>query len=534
MPTVHRTPPVLLLLGAAVCAASAASPAAAQQYAVPAGEPIVLDGYDPVPPAPRPAAGATGGGAAGVGQPVYGEPVYGEPVYGEPVTGSVGGGSFGGEVYGGHAGSLSQTPYPSAAGGMEIVGGPHAATRSTRYPSAGFSQDAMIPGPYSGGSYGGEVYGGEVYGGGGYGAGGYGGGYVFDDPGCGGACGGPVCDSVCDRVCSDCGTNCAPGACDPTCEGDLACGGPVVCNKFGRCGKFYNTAVTRSRCGLSAGYAFLFLSPRQGDATAAVTRRPVAGGTFSRRQDFDYDLEAGSRIFVEMIRPDSMGVRLTYSGLEADSDRRTFASDGGVVTGAAVPAAFALDTNAPAGTLLATGGDVLTARGQVEFDTFDLEGTRRLRAGRWLLNTGGGVRFARLEQNYHARVLGAAPGAVFSETTFDGAGPTGFAEARRPIGNTGFALLSAARVSLLVGENSSKATLTQFGVTNRGDSDRTDFAPVGELQLGGEWSAWVNPNTLFFTQLAYEGQLWTGVGGPGSHEGNVGFTGFNLSFGLEW
>ena len=546
MPTVAFPRTAAPLLAAVLCAAPHA---VAQQYAVPAGQPILF-GDEP----------------AGAAQPVYGEPVTGAP--------GTSGAAVGGQAGGGHAGTVMHTAYRQPAVEGEIVADSFPQVRSTQYPQ---TQVAQIGGP------------GIVGGPGGYDAGGYGGGeYVFDEPVYSGpVVDGSVCDScdagfaggyggeiyggpayggeiyggelyggpgyggLSDHVCGVCGTTtCTPETCDPSCEGELACGGPVVCNKFGRCGKFYNTAVARQACGFSAGYAFLFLAPRQGDATAAVVRTPAAGArTVSRREEFDYDLEHGSRIFVELIRPDAIGVRLTWSGLDADSDARTFAGTPigvaaterppflvarGGTTSAALPASFGLAGNDPTGTLFADAGDTLRARGEVEFSTFDLDATRRLRAGGWLLNTGGGVRFARLEQNYSARVTGPNAGRAFSSTEFDGAGPTGYAEARRPLGNSGFALLSAARVSLLVGDNDRRATVTQNGAAFVGSSNHTDFVPVGELQVGGEWSAWVNPNTLFFTQLAYEGQLWGGVGSPGSHEGDVGFTGFNLSLGLEW
>ncbi|MEM9703606.1 MAG: hypothetical protein AAF907_14300, partial [Planctomycetota bacterium] len=111
---------------------------------------------------------------------------------------------------------------------------------------------------------------------------------------------------------------------------------------------------------------------------------------------------------------------------------------------------------------------------------------------------------------------------------------TGFAEARRPLGNSGFALLGAARISLLAGESEMSARVSQNGATTVGATSRDDFVPVGELQLGTEWSAWINPTTLFFSQIAYEGHVWGGVGSPGSPNGNVGFTGFNVTLGVEW
>ena len=308
----------------------------------------------------------------------------------------------------------------------------------------------------------------------------------------------------------------------------------MVCNKFGRCGKFYTYASGRESCGFSAGYGFLFLRPHVSDGTAAVSRAASGGGFVSRQRDFDFDLTSGSRIFAELIRPDAIGLRVTYSGLESDANTVRLPGTASGVSSAALPAAFAPVTNVLAGGVTAGAGDVLTARNEVQFSVFDVDATRRLRAGNWLLNTGGGLRFARLEQTYSATVSGANPGSAGSEFEFDGAGLTGYAEARRPIGQTGFAFLTSARIALLAGENDSEARTRQNGVVNVGRSTRTDFVPTGELQVGGEWSAWINQSTLFFTQAAYEGQIWGGVGGPGSTEGNVGFTGFNLTLGVEW
>ncbi|MFH5806501.1 Lpg1974 family pore-forming outer membrane protein [Alienimonas sp. DA493] len=503
MPTVARSLTTALLSGAALCVAPTAF---AQQYAVPAGEAIVLDG------------GAGGGGhvdprmhtayrTAAVDADFAAGAAMDGPVMGAPM--------MGGEVVAEAYPTVRSTQYPTPAGGHVFDVPTYAGSVVSDSVCDGACDVGCDVGHYGEVIYDSGLSGGVPYGGTGYGGG------------------------LCDEVCGACGTvGCTPATCDPTCEQDLACGGPVVCNKFGRCGKFYNTATSRQSCGLSAGYAFLFLRPHQGDATAAVVRTPTAAGATSLRQDFDYDLEHGSRIFAELIRPDAVGLRVTWSGLEADSSGRQFAGTtfnaAPGVTSAAIPALFALDTNSPSGRVTADAGDTLITESEVQFSNFDIDATRRLRAGGWLLNTGGGLRFARLDQEYSALVYGANPGEARSSTAFSGAGLTGFAEARRPIGNSGFALVTAGRIALLAGENDTDARVAQNGVVLTGSSDRTDFVPTGELQVGGEWSAWVNPNTLFFTQLAYEGHVWGGVGSPGSQNGNVGFTGFNLTLGLEW
>ncbi len=435
MPLMTRVLTAVLLSGAAVCVAPQA---VAQQYAVPAGEAIVLDG-----------GGRSGGHVSPQMHTAYRSTVGGQSFSenGFVDGGFVDGGFVDGEVMDGSMMDLPVTGGP-------VVAESYPQVRSTQYPQGAYPQGGGGGYVFDEPSYAGPVVGESVCGAecgdaGGYGeiiydsGSGYGGsGYSYGALGYG--CDGGLCDGgLCDGVCGSCGTTgCTPGACDPTCKDELVCGGPVVCNKFGRCGKYYTNAVAQEACGVSAGYSFLFLRPNQGDATAAIRRNPVgAGGSNNVREEFDFSVDAGSRIFVEVIRPDALGARVTWSGLESNSDRLRFAGTARGVTSAALPASFAPVTNVPSGSLTAGLGDVLQVESEVQFSVFDLDATQRLRAGGWLLNTGGGVRFARLEQDYAARVTGRNGGFANGETTFSGVGPTGFAEARRPLGDTGFAFL---------------------------------------------------------------------------------------------
>ncbi|MEM9704204.1 MAG: hypothetical protein AAF907_17325, partial [Planctomycetota bacterium] len=307
----------------------AATPdALAQQYAVPAGAAIVLQDEELAPP-PLPVPAASDGANAGT------------PEASRP--------GVGGAPVGQHSGSGMHGAYQSGPAfgsyGPGVVAEAYPTVRSTQYPIDHGGGRYVFDEP----SYAGPVVESSICDecGPSYGPGGYGddlmglpihhGGYHDA-----GYCDGYGCDSVCGPV------GCLPGDCDPTCEGDLVCGGPVVCNKFGRCGKFYTNATSRDACGLSAGYGFLFLRPSQGDATAAVVRSTVGRTTTSTRQEFEYSLDSGSRIFVELIRPDAIGVRLTFSGLEADSDNLVFLGRGnGGVSSAALPSALLGSTNNP-------------------------------------------------------------------------------------------------------------------------------------------------------------------------------------------
>ena len=487
-------------LGAAALAACGPA-ASGQQYAVPAGEAVVLDG--PVVDAP-----VTNGGA----------------FYGPSVDGGMTGDAYpGGPV---PQQSFASPQFPNGLPpGVEVIGGPGVAGHAglgmqPSYQSAEAGYGGGYETAYGGGcddtyaAYGGQMFPADCAA------------PVVSDP----VYGGTVCGDAygCDAGC-DAGY--APG-----CDTAAGCGGPVVCNKFGRCGKFYNVASQRTRCGLSAGYTFLFLRPRLDTATSAVVSRPTANGTATFAREQEFDLETGSRIYVELIRPDAWGFRVTYSGVEADADPLTVpVPTNGLVTSAAAPSGFTPFTVRPNGAVIAAGdGNRLQTDYQVEFDTFDMEATRRLRAADWLLNLGGGVRFASLEQNYDAFASGPAPGSANSASDFEGAGPTVFAEFRRPIGQTGLAFLSSARGSLIYGDREGFARTSQGGVVNSAVFESDDLVPVGEVQIGGEWSAWVNPATLFFTQAAFETHLWSGVGSAHDPEGDVGFSGFNLTLGLEW
>ena len=482
-----------------------------QQYAIPAGEPIVVDGggYGGEVVGPTFDAGAT------TGQSFYGPSDQfsaGEMPSGQFSAGQFSSGQFpnglppgveviGGPGVAGHAGTTLQPAYQTADGGYggsgEGYGDEYAA-----YGGQVFPPDLAAPVVSQ------PVYGGTVCG---------------DAYGCDDGCGTPR------------GTACDAG-CAPGCDTSAGCGGPVVCNKFGRCGKFYNVASQRTRCGLSAGYTFLFLRPRLDTATSAVVSRPTRTGTATFAREQEFDLETGSRIYVELIRPDAWGFRVTYSGVEADANPLTAAvPDGGRVTSAAIPSGFTPFTVNPNGAVVASGeGNRLSTEYQVEFDNFDLEATRRLRAADWLLNLGGGVRFASLEQTYDAFASGERPGSATAASDFEGSGPTVYAEFRRPIGQTGLAFLTSARGSLLYGDREGFARTSQGGVVNTAVFESDDLVPLGEVQIGGEWSAWVNPATLFFTQAAFETQLWSGVGSAHDPEGDVGFSGFNLTLGLEW
>jgi hypothetical protein len=118
----------------------------------------------------------------------------------------------------------------------------------------------------------------------------------------------------------------------------------------------------------------------------------------------------------------------------------------------------------------------------------------------------------------------------------EGIGPTFAIETRRPLG-TNVSVFANARGSLLFGQN--KATFaggedldltTPFRTAYATSQD--DVLPIGEIQLGGEWTSIARAWGQVFVWGAFERQLWSGAGNASTLEGNLGLVGFSFGIGL--
>ena len=319
---------------------------------------------------------------------------------------------------------------------------------------------------------------------------------------------------------------CAAGGC---LGGGCAGGACTECDQFGRCapGRYDRPLMLRRNnpvSGISFGYEFVFLRPRLPETDAFVLNLPDgAGGARIVNQDFDQDLEYGSRVWIETVYRAGFGLRFRWLGVDNDSPTQTFTNPGG---GAVVTTPFFDSTVADQN---------VRSLYQVDLNVFDLEGTRRVNRYGWTVTSGGGLRGADLDQRYSAFRTG--PGddtAARSKASFDGFGPLVFAELRRPIGGTGFAFLALGRASLLYGEREQTTTVASPAGTVVTHVENDQIVPVGEIQLGGEYSFWVNEATVFFTHAAWETQVWQGVGNAFQRGDDFGLTGVNVALGLEW
>jgi hypothetical protein len=170
----------------------------------------------------------------------------------------------------------------------------------------------------------------------------------------------------------------------------------------------------------------------------------------------------------------------------------------------------------------------------------------------------GGVRYAHLSQNFDARLVshdfGPEIDLLRSGHNFSGAGPTLALEARRPIGNTRFAIYGDVRGSLLFGEASQRVYLLNtfqgpFGPITYSSQVRWNhdtFLPVGEMELGAEYSQLFGgvgnvlrqlhgkPPLSAFIRTGLVAHSWFGAGSASSDGGNLGFLGLEVTAGLDY
>src|SRR5262249_54353864 len=140
----------------------------------------------------------------------------------------------------------------------------------------------------------------------------------------------------------------------------------------------------------------------------------------------------------------------------------------------------------------------------------------------WDLLCAAGLRFAEINQEYNAYVVGdsgSTQGPIFASVvsghSFHGTGPVVALEARRPLLKSDLALYGSVRGAILFGSATQNALdhFIGFGTTQftpaQDHRDRT--LPVGEVELGLEYGRNMG-STRAIAQVALVGQEWWGAG----------------------
>jgi hypothetical protein len=169
-------------------------------------------------------------------------------------------------------------------------------------------------------------------------------------------------------------------------------------------------------------------------------------------------------------------------------------------------------------------GSVASANSELNILMVNLEITQKWVFGNCLwLRIGGGVEYAHVDQNYQLSVLDKVNGnsLVNANHGYTGWGPTVSFEIHRGLFDTEFGrfgVYGTARGSLLFGTQDQNYQVTSANpavAQTLGSTNSSFIVPVGELELGGEWSySW--GRCKVFGQIGVTGQIWGGGGNASS------------------
>jgi len=320
---------------------------------------------------------------------------------------------------------------------------------------------------------------------------------------------------------------------------------------------------------LTAGAGIYVLKPYPAKDTAFVSKSLTTGGTSgagsfsSETTDFDHKFEVSPLVWLGYISDSGMGARIrwwhfdTKSTLDDSGPGLTNNSDGSVTrdwTASAEPFGHSGIASDPFST---KDNDSLTFEREIRLNVIDLEGIHEFKWGCMTGLVTSGIRFAQLRQTYDASRQGKTDPNGFDSTglpvidedsisashRFNGVGPTFSLEIRRPLGDSGLALYSNMRTSILFGKNKFQTdkdhqfqccpdeTLEQFTVSHTEEHDQV--IPVLELELGAEWSKCMGSFTPF-VRVAGVAQSWIDAGSATSDTGNLGFSGFTVQAGINY
>jgi hypothetical protein len=277
------------------------------------------------------------------------------------------------------------------------------------------------------------------------------------------------------------------------------------------------------------------------------------------RQDFGNHLDVSPLIWIGAENSEGLGIRGRWWQLWNSSNRQAINTDptGSTVASSASP--LGLSISSPGPTLSdGAGADVFFFHRDLRLAVWDLEATQTLQLGRWALMLTGGARYAHLSQDYNAFRVNTNPdlaggldvqqdtSVLRSGHNFDGAGPMVSMDARRPLGDSGFALYGNIRGSILFGTTHARASTesvfagtmadgTPFNMvtSEEASAHSTSVLPVVEIEVGAEYG---RPVGRFypFLRAGLVGQTWFGAGNASSADGDLGFLGLEASLGFQF
>jgi len=310
---------------------------------------------------------------------------------------------------------------------------------------------------------------------------------------------------------------------------------PVFVESAPMSGGYASCQSNVCQCRWFAGFEATFLKPHF-TSNPAYTLMESDGSSFENYTDveFSYDMQFAPRVFVGLQMGEEIGLRATWWHFDNDPDV-LLAQPPANGFGSITPPSFGsvdISTTVPGSSFQAGTG--LTAY------TLDLDITREFCVSHWRIGAFGGLRYAEIDQKYLAQTTnasGALTGQIDYQHGLSGIGPTIGLYASIPVA-TRIELFSEARGAVLFGEATSSLTAGEdldlaSAFTTTSTTNRDEVMTIGEVELGLRWQGCRRRCWQPFGSIAMEGQTWGDAGNATSEDGNVGFFGFNASFGFR-
>ncbi len=287
----------------------------------------------------------------------------------------------------------------------------------------------------------------------------------------------------------------------------------------------------RCQSGFTAGYDYVYIRPRFLEAYDIQVTNPFSRTSNLLPLDFGYS--HSPRVFLAWKSGRGPGIRAQYWQYE-DSTARSFVSGPETFATTQVAAVF------PA-TVAAIGGDRLSVENELRTQTMDLEGTWDLSVSNMEVSGHLGVRYAEINQQRLATVVGTFPQQLDFTRNFNGLGFVGGAETRRSIGRSGLALLIKGGGSVVHGDKTVNRTLTGIYPPALPDplpappvvrlEDAKETTLIGEIAIGIELRKRLG-HCNWSGRVMYENRVWTGPSTPVL--GIIGFEGWSVGLGTTF
>ena len=311
-----------------------------------------------------------------------------------------------------------------------------------------------------------------------------------------------------------------------------------------------------------AGLGFYYVRPHweSNPAFAASYYGGNGGGErfVTQLSEFNGDYELAPRMWLGFVTGSGLGARTRYWRFDGDIREELVneaPTDGGPITVGTGPTQVVSVEPLGVGPVISfgfEGTDSLVFTSGLTLDVLDLEATQEVSSFGCSLLLTGGLRYAHMRQSYNAFLshehgadggggagVGGIIGGIFgpgvtgidddpSETllsrhNFQGAGPTVSLEVRRSVAGTGLALFAGARGAVLFGHGRHSAYFVrnfeeypdggcgQVDISVEAHSERHDWLPVTEFEIGTEWSKELGSGRLF-VRTALVSQKWYNAG----------------------